>query len=104
MEKIAFVMQLNKGCEAEYEKRHDEIWPELADELALAGVKDYSIFLHPQTLQLFATLWRDDTHTMDDLPAKNIIKKWWAYMADIMQTNDDNSPIVTPLTKVFHLA
>ncbi|MGL1957863.1 MAG: L-rhamnose mutarotase [Colwellia sp.] len=41
---------------------------------------------------------------MDDLPAKNIIKKWWAYMADIMQTNDDNSPIVTPLTKVFHLA
>lgn len=103
MEKIAFVMQLNEGCEAEYEKRHDEIWPELLAELTSAGVKDYSIFLHPQTLQLFATLWREENHSMGALPAKDIVKKWWAYMADIMQTYDDNSPVEIPLTRVFHV-
>ena len=103
MEKIAFVMQLNPGCEAEYEKLHDEIWPELVDELKKAGIEDYSIFLHPDTLQLFAVLWRKDDHTMDALPAAAVMQKWWAYMGDIMAHNPDNSPVVTPLTKVFHL-
>ncbi|MDC8829249.1 L-rhamnose mutarotase [Alteromonas gilva] len=103
MEKIAFVMQLNPGCEEEYERRHDEIWPELVTELKAAGVEDYSIFLHPDTLQLFAVLWRSSEHTMDDLPAKAIMQKWWAYMGDIMAHNSDNSPVTQPLQQVFHL-
>lgn len=103
MEKIAFVMQLNPGCEKEYERRHDEIWPELVTELKAAGVEDYSIFLHPETLQLFGVLWRSDEHGMDDLPATGIMQKWWAYMGDIMAHNSDNSPVTRPLTQVFHL-
>lgn len=103
MEKIAFKMQLLAGFEQEYEKRHDEIWPELAAQLKNAGVSDYSIFLDNQTLTLFAVLKREDNHTMNDLPLKPIVKKWWAFMADIMETNPDNSPIVTPLDCVFHL-
>lgn len=103
MEKIAFVMQLNPGCEAEYEKRHDEIWPELVDQLKQAGVEDYSIFLHPQTLQLFGVLWRKNDHTMDQLPATEVMKRWWAYMGDIMQTHPDNSPQSIELNKIFHL-
>ncbi|KXI27575.1 L-rhamnose mutarotase [Paraglaciecola hydrolytica] len=104
MEKIAFVMQLNPGCEAEYKKRHDEIWPELVEELKRAGVEDYSIFLHPQTLQLFGVLWRTDDHSMNDLPATAVMKRWWAYMGDIMQANPDNSPVAVDLNHVFHLA
>lgn len=96
-------MQLLAGFEQEYEKRHDEIWPELAAQLKNAGVSDYSIFLDNQTLTLFAVLKREDNHTMNDLPLKPIVKKWWAFMADIMETNPDNSPIVTPLDCVFHL-
>ena len=92
------------GCETEYEKRHDEIWPELVGELIKAGIEDYSIFLHPETLQLFAVLWRKPDHTMDDLPLTQVMQQWWEYMGDIMQSNPDNSPVVTPLTKVFHLA
>lgn len=102
MEKIAFVMQLKPGFEQEYKKRHDELWPELASALTEAGISDYSIFLHPQTLQLFGVLKRADNHKMDDLPALAIMKKWWAFMADIMDTNPDNSPIVTSLEQVFH--
>lgn len=96
-------MQLNAGCEAEYKKRHDEIWPDLVTELTQAGIQDYSIFLHPETLQLFAVLWRKDDHTMGDLPATTIMQKWWVYMGDIMQSNADNSPVVKDLTQVFHL-
>ncbi len=102
MEKIAFVMTLKPGFEAEYKRRHDELWPDLAVELKKAGISDYSIYLHSPSLKLFAVLKRTDNHTMDDLPATPAVKKWWAYMADIMDTNPDNSPIVETLDQVFH--
>ena len=100
----AFTMQLKPGFEAEYQKRHDEIWPELGDLLHAAGVSDYSIFLDPKTLVLFGVLKRTDNHGMDDLPNYPLMKKWWAYMADIMDTNPDNSPVAVDLKPVFHMA
>lgn len=103
MEKIAFVMQLKQGFEREYEKRHDEIWPELVEELRAAGVSDYSIFLHPETLQLVGVLKRSENHRMSELPETEIMQKWWRHMADIMETETDHSPVSVPLTKVFHL-
>ena len=103
MEKIAFLMQLKPGFEAEYERRHDEIWPELVAELKAAGISDYSIFLHPQTLQLFGVLKRTQDHGMDELPGTAVMQKWWRYMADIMETEADNSPRSIALDRVFHL-
>ncbi|MDN3476449.1 L-rhamnose mutarotase [Pseudoalteromonas sp. APC 3355] len=103
MEKIAFTMTLLPGHEAEYKKRHDEIWPELVIELKNAGVSDYSIFHEPSSNTLFAVLKRANNHTMDNLPLTPVVKKWWAFMSDIMETNSDNSPVVTPLQQVFHL-
>ncbi|MEM9966355.1 MAG: L-rhamnose mutarotase [Asticcacaulis sp.] len=100
----AFKMQLKPGFEAEYQKRHDEIWPELSDLLHQAGVSDYSIFLDTETLTLFGVLKRTSDHTMADLPNHPVMKKWWAYMADIMDSNPDNSPVVTDLKPVFHMA
>lgn len=95
-------MKLKPGFEAEYKKRHDEIWPELSVELSAAGVSDYSIFLDEETLTLFAVHKLTDGHTADQLPESEIVKKWWAYMADIMETNPDNSPVCVPLKEVFH--
>ncbi|MDO6693311.1 L-rhamnose mutarotase [Aliiglaciecola sp. 3_MG-2023] len=103
MEKIAFVMTLLPGFEAEYEKRHDEIWPELVTALKEAGVSDYSIFFEKNSNKLFAVLKRTSNHEMDQLPLNPIVKKWWAYMADIMLTNPDNSPQVNDIPMVFHL-
>lgn len=98
----AFTMKLKPGFEAEYKKRHDAIWPELAEALADAGVSDYSIFLDEETLTLFAVQKLADDHTADRLPQTAIVKKWWACMADIMDTNPDNSPVCIPLREVFH--
>mgnify|MGYP000663122517 CR=1 FL=1 len=103
MEKFAFKMQLNPGMKAEYKRRHDEIWPELVSVLKEAGVSDYSIHLDSKTGTLFAVLWREDDHKMDSLPEHPVVKKWWAYMADIMATEPDNKPVVTPLETVFYM-
>ena len=103
MEKVAFLMKLKPGFEAEYKKRHDEIWPELSAVLTEAGVYDYSIYLDRATGILFAVQKRTENNTADDLPNHPIVKKWWAYMADIMDTNADNSPVSTSIECVFHM-
>ena len=103
MQKFAFRMQLNPGMEAEYRTRHDAIWPELVALLKDAGIEDYSIHLDPESHALFGVLWRRDDHGMDDLPAHPVMRKWWAHMADLMQTHPDRSPVAVPLVPMFHL-
>ena len=102
-EQIAFRMNLNPGQSAEYERRHDEIFPELARALKEAGVSDYSIWHDPQTDHLFGILTRTDAHGMDALPDTEIVKRWWAHMADVMQTDEYNVPTQVPLKRVFLL-
>jgi L-rhamnose mutarotase len=99
----AFKMKLKPGFEAEYEKRHDAIWPELTEVLTSAGVFDYSIFLDSETLTLFATWKLSDDNTTADLANHPMVKKWWAFMADIMEVNLDNSPVCISLNEVFYM-
>jgi L-rhamnose mutarotase len=101
MQEIAFTMKLKKGFEQAYKKRHDEIWEELSTKLYEAGIRDYAIYLDEDSGTLFAVQRRIDGHTIDSLSALPIMKKWWAFMADIMETNPDNSPVSTSLTCVF---
>ena len=103
MIRASFKMKLKPGFEAEYQKRHDEIWPELSKVLTEAGVSDYSIFFDADTRTLFAVWKLTDDHTSADLPNHPMVKKWWAYMADIMETNPDNSPVALPLREVFYM-
>ena len=103
MQRHAFKMRLNPGMEAEYTRRHDEIWPELVDLLREAGISNYSIHLDRETNTLFGYLERRDDHTMDDLPNHPVMKKWWAYMGDIMATNPDGSPVAIPLAETFYM-
>ena len=102
-ERIAFRMNLNPGQAAEYEKRHDEIFPELSQALKDAGVSDYTIWLDPQSNHLFGILTRTDNHTMAKLPDTAIMKRWWKHMADVMETDANNVPTQVPLKRVFFL-
>ncbi|NOZ33033.1 MAG: L-rhamnose mutarotase [Alphaproteobacteria bacterium] len=102
-ERFAFRMKLKEGQAAEYERRHDEIFPQMAKALTDAGISDYSIWLDPQTNYLFAILTRTDDHTMDDLPDHQIVQRWWDHMADIMDVGAGNVPVQVTLKQVFHL-
>jgi len=103
MHRIAFKMQLYKGFEAEYKKRHDELWPELADLLKATGISEYSIFLDETTNGLFGFLKAVDQAALDNLPASPVMQRWWQYMGDIMESNPDRSPVSVPLKEVFYL-
>lgn len=103
MNRVAFKMRLFPGKEAEYKKRHDELWPELEQLLKQAGISEYSIFLDADTNFLFGVLKAEDPKNLDNLPQQAVMQRWWKYMADIMESNPDNSPVSIPLKEVFYL-
>jgi L-rhamnose mutarotase len=103
MTRHAFKMKLKPGFAAEYKKRHDELWPELAEALRTAGISDYSIFLDEETLTLFAVQKLGDRNTAAALPKNRVVRKWWDYMAPLMEVEPDNAPVAAELKEVFHL-
>ena len=103
MARLGFKMKLFPGMEAEYKKRHDEIWPELQELLKKSGISEYSIFLDEESNSLFGVLNIKDPTNMDDLPHQEVMQRWWKYMADIMESNPDHSPVSVPLKEVFYL-
>ena len=103
MKRFAFKMFLKPGFEEEYEKRHAALWPELKKQIKEAGVKNYSIYWDKETNILFGYQEIEGEQSSQDMGADEITQKWWAYMADIMETNPDNSPVTIPIKEVFHL-
>ncbi|SHN32368.1 L-rhamnose mutarotase [Rhizobacter sp. OV335] len=103
IEQVAFRMRLKPGCAAEYKRRHDALWPELASLLHEAGVRDYSIFLDEESLALFAVLRRPVDHRMDELPSHPVMQRWWAEMAGLMEVEPSLAPQVVALQPMFHL-
>ena len=99
----AFVMTVNPGAEAEYEKRHQPIWPELEKVLKEHGVHNYSIFLLAETRQLFAYAEIEDEERWAAVAQTPVAKRWWVHMHKIMPSHPDHSPIAAPLREVFHL-
>ena len=80
-----FKMKLYEGQEKEYERRHNELWPEMIDMIHEHGGKNYTICLDKETLTLFC---------------RGVLKH---SIADIMETNPDNSPVAVDLPVLFHL-
>lgn len=96
-------MFLKPGCEAEYERRHNALWPEMKALLQAGGVCDYSIFWDKETNILFAVQKVSGEGGSQDMGSNPIVQKWWDYMADIMEVNPDNSPISIPLPELFYM-
>jgi L-rhamnose mutarotase len=100
----AFVMAVNPGQAAEYARRHNPIWPELAGVLKEHGAHNYSIFYHPTTRQLFAYVEVEDETRWAAVSRDAVCQRWWAHLSEIMPSNEDLSPASAKLTEVFHLA
>ena len=99
----AFLMTLKPGCEDEYKKRHNPIWPELQDTLRQHGVQNYSIFLDRSTDRLFAYAEIDSEELWQQIAGTETCRRWWTRMKDLMLTNADASPAAVILDEVFHL-
>ena len=100
----AFVMSVNAGSEAEYARRHQPIWDDLAAVLKAHGVHNYSIFLHEETRQLFGYVEIESEARWAEIAQTEVCRRWWKHMGDVMPSNPDHSPVSRELKEVFHLA
>ena len=98
-----FKMKLYPGMEEEYERRHNLLWPEMRESIHRFGGRNYTIFLDRETLTLFGTIEIEDEALWARQAEDPVNRRWWDYMADIMETNPDNSPVSQDLHRVFHL-
>lgn len=101
--RFGFKMKMLPGFKDEYQKRHSDIWPVLVSLLKNEGIRNYSIFFDEESNTLFAYQEQSGESSSQDLDETEVVKKWWKYMADIMETNPDNSPVTIPLEEVFHM-
>jgi L-rhamnose mutarotase len=99
----AFLMSVNPGMEAEYQRRHSPIWADLAAELKSHGSHNYSIFLDEKTHQLFGYVEIESEERWAAVARTDACRRWWKFMGDIMPGNPDNSPVSRDLREVFHL-
>lgn len=99
----AFVMKLKSGCQDEYERRHNPIWPELQQVLKSHGVSNYSIFLDRSSDNLFAYAEIESEDQWAKIATTDECRRWWLHMKELMLTNFDDSPVAVTLDEVFHL-
>jgi L-rhamnose mutarotase len=99
----AFRMAVHPGQEAEYERRHRPIWAELEKTLIEHGVGTYSIFLDPETRDLFGYVEIEDEARWSAIAQTDVCRRWWRHMQDVMPSNADSSPVSRELREVFHI-
>jgi L-rhamnose mutarotase len=101
--RLGFQMVVRPDAHAEYRSRHDRLWPEMAALLREHGVRSYTIYLDPERSLLFAHAEVESRERWDAIARSPVCRRWWAHMRDIMDTNQDGSPVSRPLEEVFHL-
>ena len=103
MMRKAFRMSVHPGREAEYEQRHNPIWPELEQALRSHGVRSYAIFIDPATSDLFAYAEIDSEERWQAIASTEVCRRWWVHMREMMPSNADASPVARELREVFHI-
>lgn len=100
--RVAFVLNLKPGAAAEYRRRHERIWPELADAFREQGVLSYSIYHEATSSQAFAYVEVEDAQRWAEIGRTDAGRRWRHHMSDILVTHPDGSPVITRLSEVFH--
>lgn len=99
----AFRMRVNTGAEDEYERRHRPVWADLERVLLDHGVRSYSIFIAPDTRDLFGYVEVDEEAQWEAIASTDVCRRWWRHMRDLMPVNPDDSPVSYGLREIFHV-
>ena len=96
-------MSVHPDRHEEYARRHNPIWQELQDTLVAHGVCHYSIYLDPETSELFAYAEIESEERWQAIARTEVCRRWWRHMREVMPSNPDDSPVARELREVFHL-
>lgn len=103
MERLSFLMQLKPGMEAEYERRHAELWPEMRDALVQSGFRNYSPFRRGSAVIGYAECIPDVATVMATMQQTEVNSRWSLSFADIIESMTDETGNLIRYSELWHL-
>ncbi|SVC50428.1 uncharacterized protein METZ01_LOCUS303282 [marine metagenome] len=98
MSSVGQVLKLKPGCYDEYKKRHDELWPELADLMTAHGI-DMAIYRFEDYLFVYGTApSEEDWETIGTHP---VTPHWNEYMSEVLETDTSGELVRHILPQAF---
>lgn len=102
MEKYAWKANIIDGMLEEYQKRHNEIWPELLEVLHEAGIENYTIWNVGNELFGYYECKKGVEFAAKVQRESPVVERWNDYMKDVMTMELDPETGAQPqLKKVF---
>lgn len=103
MQRICFLMEIIPGREDEYQRRHDEIWPELVTALREAGVRNYSLFRRGTSVIAYAECHPDAVTAFGKVGATEVNARWAAWFQDVLAEHTGADGALIEASEVWHL-
>lgn len=103
MERICFTFELHPGMEAEYKRRHDEIWPELVEAIQEAGIRNYTLFRRDTSVIAYAECHPDAATAFGKVGATDVNARWAAWFEDVILRLTDDAGELMRADEVWHL-
>jgi L-rhamnose mutarotase len=103
VESLCFTFEIRPGTEAEYKKRHDEIWPDLRDAIKDAGIENYSLFRRGTQIIGYAECHQDVAAAFAKLGATDVNARWSKSFEDVIVSLTDEQGQLYRLEEVWHL-
>ena len=102
MERVCFTFEIHPGAEAEYKKRHDEIWPELAEAIRAAGQSNFSLFRRGTTVVAYMECEPDVDTAFARIAATDVNRRWTEWLEDVIATRRAPDGGFERLEEVWH--
>ena len=103
MERLCFTFEIRPGTEAEYKRRHDEIWPELVDAIKDAGFANYSLFRRGTEIVAYVECHPDVETAFAKLGPNDANARWSKWFEDIIVSLTDENGELYRVEEVWHL-
>ena len=88
MERIVFLLQIRKGFEGEYVKRHANVWPQVLKEMEQAGIQTMNIYLAGRQAVVFMEV-EDYLRSVELLAKAPASIRWEQFMAPIIESDSE---------------
>ena len=103
VERLCFLIELHEGAEEEYQRRHDEIWPEMVGAVSAAGYTNYTLFRRGSTVIGYAECIPDIASVMQKMNAADVTPRWNESLEGVIKTLTDESGNLLRAVEVWHL-
>ena len=103
MQRACFTFEIYPDKADEYKKRHDEIWPELVEEIQKAGLKNYSLFRRGNQIIAYVEAHPDVATAFGKIGSTDVNGRWAKWFEDVILKLVDEDGDLFWADEVWHL-